>query len=378
MTSRWLFFLAAFVTFVFSVYAANDMNMPAMLSVMHDFHGSIQLVPQAMRLFLLGGMAAQLFIGPLADYFGRRVVLLTGASGFVLSSILIAHAQSAMAFLVERWLQGMALAFIPIGYLIVQESQSETQAVITVAWLNTIALIAPMIGPWLGMLCLAIASWRFIFWSVAGVAGVCLIILYGVTPETLTKKTCSSNVWHGYRMCFQNRRLWMGIMASSFAIIPLLVWIATSPVLLMHQRGFTMLQYVRAQWPLFFSIMLGNALASLLVKKKITLNCIINIGYVFFAIAMVCMVRSIPLALSIYGMGLGLSAAPLQRLLFREDERGMAIAWVSFVGFTADVIAMWPFECPNVLNNSVLFGGIIGLYFLTSWISWLVFGYEKK
>jgi len=100
------------VLFEFSTYVSNDMIMPGMPRVVHDFHADIGSASFALSAALLGNIALQWLLGPLSDYRGRRPVLLAGVVFFILSCVAMYGAHSMTEFVVLRGLQGAGGAFV--------------------------------------------------------------------------------------------------------------------------------------------------------------------------------------------------------------------------------------------------------------------------
>lgn len=115
---RALGFCLAITAFELLTYLASDMIMPAMLTVTDDLNASTRHIPSAFNLYLLGGVLLQWLIGPLADCFGRRKVLLVGCAVFAMTCVMTLWVQSIFAFNLLRLLQGMGLGFvIAVSYL---------------------------------------------------------------------------------------------------------------------------------------------------------------------------------------------------------------------------------------------------------------------
>ncbi|MBN9113956.1 MAG: MFS transporter [Pandoraea sp.] len=69
------------VLFEFAVYISNDMIMPGMPMVTREFGASADMTTLALTAAMLGNASLQWLLGPLADRFGRRRVLLGGHGG---------------------------------------------------------------------------------------------------------------------------------------------------------------------------------------------------------------------------------------------------------------------------------------------------------
>src|SRR5262245_1090113 len=66
----------AFATFLGAL--GTDGFLPAMVAIAHALDGDLGRIQFAVAAFFFGGAVGQAIVGPLADRFGRRPVLLTG------------------------------------------------------------------------------------------------------------------------------------------------------------------------------------------------------------------------------------------------------------------------------------------------------------
>ena len=182
---------AEFVTMMAALQAlqalAIDVMLPALGVIARDLDASDPNERQLIvGVFLIFAGIGTLVPGAVADRFGRRPVVLTALSAYVLCSIACAVAGSFTLLLVSRALMGLsssALMVMPMTILRDRyegDSMARTQSLVAV-----IFMIVPMLAPMLGQAVLMVASWRWIFgvmalWS----ALVCLWVLLRL-PETL-------------------------------------------------------------------------------------------------------------------------------------------------------------------------------------------------
>src|SRR5438309_900345 len=79
-----------------------DMALPSLAYVQADLHASQAKAAAAIGIFLAGFSTAPLAVGPLADRFGRKPVMLVGLVVFALSATGCALAPSIAALLALR------------------------------------------------------------------------------------------------------------------------------------------------------------------------------------------------------------------------------------------------------------------------------------
>ncbi len=102
--------------------------------------------------------------GWMADRFGAKRIFRLAILVFVAGSILCAVADSLVAFVVSRFLQGMGGAMMtPVARLVLVRSTSRSELVSAMALLTIPALVGPLAGPPLGGFITTYFSWHWIF-----------------------------------------------------------------------------------------------------------------------------------------------------------------------------------------------------------------------
>lgn len=146
-----LLFPLCLVLYEFSTYIGNDMIQPGMLAVVEQYQAGLDWVPTSMTAYLAGGMFLQWLLGPLSDRIGRRPVMLAGVVWFIVTCLATLLAKNIEQFTFLRFLQGISLCFIgAVGYAAIQESFEEAVCIKITALMANVALIAPLLGYWLG------------------------------------------------------------------------------------------------------------------------------------------------------------------------------------------------------------------------------------
>ncbi|PUA16636.1 MFS transporter [Glaciimonas sp. PCH181] len=326
-----LMFPLALVLFEFSVYIANDMIQPGMIVVTKEFGASATWMASAMTAFLLGGALFQWLFGPLSDRIGRRPVMLGGTVFFILACLATLFSNSIESFIVLRVVQGIGLCFISsVGYAVVQEAFEEKAAVKVTALMANVALIAPLIGPVAGAFMIEMWPWRMVFVFIAAVSSVALIGLVMHMPETVLQrkeKLPLMQIWHDYREVFCNRYFLKGALSIPLLAVPLIGWIAMSPLILVSDGHLSVIDYGLWQIPVFACLIAGNLI---LATQADRWRLGTSVKYALYPIAagiVVMMVGSVifktpyflVLGISLVSFGEGLSVAVLVRFTLTES-----------------------------------------------------------
>ena len=122
----------------------------------------------SIAVFLVGFSTAPLAVGPLADRFGRKPVLLAGLALFTLAAIGCALAPSIVVLIVSRIVQGAGAGTVAVlPRAIIRDVFEGRQARLQLAAVSVVFSAAPLIGPTLGAGLLAIGPWRLIYAALA-------------------------------------------------------------------------------------------------------------------------------------------------------------------------------------------------------------------
>ena len=340
-----LMFPLALVLFEFAVYIGNDLVQPAMLAITQDFGVSSAWAASSMSFYLLGGACVAWLLGPLSDRLGRKKVLLGGVAFFTLTCLLILLTQNIESFLVLRFFQGFGLSVISaVGYAAIQENFAERDAIKVMALMANVSLLAPLLGPVLGAFMIEHVSWH---WGFIGIALLAFLSWFGLKakmPENQQRisKPPFRDVWDDFKQVFQNTRFLGLTLALPLLSMPLMLWIALSPVMLVEDLGFSSLQYGLAQFPVLGGLILGN-LVLMKVIDRLPLGKTVLIGLPLMLLGSVLIVLGaiwqsyfvwcLVIGMSLISFGEGMSFSVLYRfaLMSSEVSKGTVAASVSML-----------------------------------------------
>ncbi|THB82680.1 MFS transporter [Pantoea allii] len=335
LTGRILLFPLALVLFEFATYIAHDMIQPGMLIVTSEFSVGPEWVSTSLTAYLIGGVVLQWLLGPVSDKFGRRPVMLFGILFFAVACMLTHWVSSIEEFVSLRFIQGISLCFIgAVGYAAIQEAFDEALAVRMMALMANVALLAPLAGPLAGAAWLTVGSWRSMFWLFAACSLVAFVVLWRVMPETAGDRSHSialPNLARNYGRLMRDRLVMFGSFAIGLVFIPILTWVALSPVILMHDEGLSRMQYALLQLPVFLAMIAGNLTLSKLAGRVPIEQPVkfaawpILIGLSLALVASLLNSHGyllITAGLSLYAFGAGMVNAGLYRLTLYASNEG--------------------------------------------------------
>ncbi|WP_171459025.1 chloramphenicol efflux MFS transporter CraA [Acinetobacter haemolyticus] len=340
-----LMFPLALVLFEFAVYIGNDLIQPAMLSITQEFGVSATWAPSSMSFYLLGGASVAWLLGPLSDRLGRKKVLLAGVAFFTICCLLILLTHNIEQFLALRFLQGIGLTVISaVGYAAIQETFEERDAIKVMALMANISLLAPLSGPVLGAFLIEHISWH---WGFVAIASVSFLSWFGLkkfmpSVQESRAKQPFSYIFDDFKKVFSNRRFLGTSLALPLVAMPLMLWIALSPVILVDELKLSSLQYGLAQFPIFFGLIAGNivlikVMDRFALGKTILVGLpIMFLGTLFLILGVIWPLYLVPcllIGMTLISFGEGISFSVMYRfaLMSSEVSKGTVAAAVSMV-----------------------------------------------
>ncbi|EOV8971936.1 MFS transporter [Cronobacter turicensis] len=377
-----LLFPLCLVLYEFSTYIGNDMIQPGMLAVVEQYQAGVEWVPTSMTAYLAGGMFLQWLLGPLSDRIGRRPVMLAGVVWFIVTCLATLLAQTIEQFTVLRFLQGISLCFIgAVGYAAIQESFEEAVCIKITALMANVALIAPLLGPLVGAAWVHAAPWEMMFVLFAALAAISFVGLWRAMPETATRlgeKLSLRELGHDYKAVLKNLRFVSGALAIGFVSLPLLAWIAQSPVIIISGEQMSTYEYGLLQVPIFGALIIGNLVLAKLTARRAVRSLIVMGGWPIVAglalAALATVISShsylwMTAGLSIYAFGIGIANAGLVRLtLFASDiSKGTVSAAMGMLQMTIFTVGI------EVSKHAWIGGGnaLFNLFNFASGLLWL-------
>ncbi len=222
---------------------ATDMYLIVMPQIARAFDATLAATHASMAMFALGFGIAHLFVGVLADRYGRRPVAIAGAVLFLLATVAVTAAPTLEILTACRFVQGLVIATCPIlGRALVRDVLRPDQAARAYAQVNALTALAPLTAPFIGAAAAAWGGWQ---------AAMGLLLVYGVVlvlaavillPETrpaLAVGVLSPTPFAAAHAILTDPRFLFGSAITMLLYSALFTWITTSPFLMMGPLGFT-------------------------------------------------------------------------------------------------------------------------------------------
>ena len=163
---------------------STDIYLPALPAMGVALDAGTGAMEFTLSGYLVGFSLGQFFWGPLSDRIGRRRPIAIGMVLYIVGSIGCALSRNVETMIAWRAVQAIgACASVTLARAIVRDLYVGHRAAQMMSTLMIVSALAPMLGPSVGGLVIAVAHWQAIFWMLALVGLLTLAALYTL-PET--------------------------------------------------------------------------------------------------------------------------------------------------------------------------------------------------
>ncbi|TDP95910.1 DHA1 family bicyclomycin/chloramphenicol resistance-like MFS transporter [Leucobacter luti] len=165
---------------------ATDMYLSSFTEIAADLGAPASSVQLTLTAFLLGIGSGQLVLGPLSDQWGRRRVLLGALAVFAVASIAMVFSPSIGVLIGLRFVQGFAgAAGVVVSRAIAVDLTEGAAAIRAISLIAMFVGLGPLVAPPIGGAISAIADWRAVLATLAGIAVVMFALAALFIPESL-------------------------------------------------------------------------------------------------------------------------------------------------------------------------------------------------
>jgi len=339
--------LTVFATLL-SMIAPFSINtyLPSFPDIEAEFGISRAMLTQSLAVYLLAFAISTLFWGPLADRFGRRLVILVSMAVYTIASIGCALANSAETLLLLRVLQGLtASGGVVAARAMIRDANSAEDARRAMSQVVLYFALAPAIAPLLGGLLHEFFGWRSVFWFLAAFGSLLGLMGFFVT-ETLEQESRRSihpaTVARTYISSLLHERFPALIFSWALAFAGLFLYIAGAPTIIYDFLQLGTNEFVWLYLPIVAGMMLGGAISSRLAHRWPAQKTIsVGMGLMILAATINIIVTNLaaanilavigPLLLYVTGFAFAIPALTVMTLDCMPTHRGAAVSMQGFV-----------------------------------------------
>lgn len=262
--------------------------------------------------FLLISGVAQIIIGPLSDRYGRRPVILVASVIFILASIGAAMAETFTVFITLRCIQAAIVAGIVSSRAAIRDMVAREEAASLIGYVTMGMALAPMMAPPVGGYLADLFGWQSVFYSMAIIGAVSMVVIYRDFGETNQNKSASFvEQFHSYPELLRSRRFWGYALTAAFAAGTFFAYLGGAPYVGSEVYGLspTEIGLYLAITPIGY--MIGNAISGRFAKvlgipRMILLGCLITLLVMTLPLALIALGITNPLAFFGFTFSIGM------------------------------------------------------------------------
>ncbi len=249
-----------------------DMYLPAFPEIARDLNVTMAQVGLTISIYFIGFACGQIIYGPLLDRFGRKAPLRVGLIIYVLSTLGCANSTSLSMLIFFRLLSSLGGCVASVSSMAMVRDFFPPSAVAKVLSMLMLVLSAsPLLAPSVGSFVVLHASWRAIFYILAGMGVFVFLLSFVALPKD---KSADPNtdlnpraIFNKFKEIYRNPQFFTYTMAGAFSFAGLFVYIAGSPTIFMSGFGVSPQTY-GIIFAILASGMIGGGQLNLFLLRK--------------------------------------------------------------------------------------------------------------
>ncbi|KAL8820754.1 MAG: hypothetical protein Q9191_007452, partial [Dirinaria sp. TL-2023a] len=167
------------------VTCASSLYTSTYAQIQPEFNCGRIVATLGLSIFVVGLGLGPMLLGPLSEFYGRRIIYIVSFTFFLIWLISCAVAQNIETMLVARFLDGFAgSAFLSVAGGTVGDMFSHHELQAPMMIFTASPFIGPPIGPLIGDFVNQYASWRWSYYLLLIWAAIMLALIIFFIPET--------------------------------------------------------------------------------------------------------------------------------------------------------------------------------------------------
>ena len=249
----------------FSIIVQN-MFLPSLSAMAQDFGVSYATANTLVAGFLFVTAGVSFFLGPLSDYYGRRLVMIWSFAIFCAATLGCLFAQSFELFLIFRMIQTVVVAGLLLSRAILRDLFDDKGAAKKIAQLSMAMAVVPMLAPIMGGVLQETFGWRANFVAFLGIGLALLGLVIADLGETAGREfTSFRDQIKTYPTILKSRRFWGYTLTVSFSIGTFYTFLGAVPVI-----GETLLDLKPREVGFFLGIITAGFFCGNFVSSKLS------------------------------------------------------------------------------------------------------------
>lgn len=261
---------------------STDMYLPALPTLVTEFRSDVATVQLTLSVFMAGFAVAQLAYGPLSDRFGRRSMLIGGATLYLAASLICALAGSIETLIAARFFQALGACCGPVvARAVVRDVYDRERTATVFAYMGMAMAVAPIGAPVLGGFLMETAGWQSMFVVQAVIGLSVTVATWLMLAETNTHRDPDAirplRLLANYATLLKSPVFTGHTLVASFSFAGLFAYISASSFVLIDGLKLSPSVFGMCFGVVACGVMLGSFLAGR-VSRKLGVDRMVRLG----------------------------------------------------------------------------------------------------
>lgn len=266
-----------------------DISLPSFPSIMNFFSATEAQVQTTLSLNFLAFCLSGLLYGPLSETFGRRGLMILGATFFLIGAVGCVFSFSIYQLMFWRFIQGLgASSTLVLGFAMISDRYNGKEAANYIGKINAYVTIFMAAAPILGSAIINYFTWRANFTFIALIAFVSWLFLALQLPETKTEKQPLNfiNIFKDYWTVFSHGEFLIYASMPNMLVTAYLTFVGSASFYYINTCKLSYFQFAMQQGLIVLIFSLASFYAEKVISKIGSRNAV-NFGMVCCAISIV-------------------------------------------------------------------------------------------
>ncbi|KOY60351.1 MFS transporter [Photorhabdus heterorhabditis] len=253
-----------------------DITLPAFPQMLRFFSATESAVQFTLIVNFLGLCLFTPIFGPLSESYGRRKVILIGATLFFIGSVGCSISGDLSQLYLFRFIQGIGCSAIwVVGFIICSDTYKDEESVQVFGILNSAISAALIIAPVAGSLIVVYYDWRSTYHLVALLSFLSLMAVF-IIPETNrdTIKLSVNEVARNYCQLIFSTRFLIYTFTPGLLVSACIAYVSVVPFLYIDKMGMSYYIFSIHQAILGICLAVAGFYSGALNRKIGSVNCI--------------------------------------------------------------------------------------------------------